>query len=126
MAQISRPKVDVYNSGWGPTPLSPHVNTPVPNDAAPVATPQPPGGSFIVQLQPLARPAPGPQTLIVRLGGVAPGGAVVSFYLLQACHVIAGRSVRPTGALTSYDLVLTPAEIARITDYTKLQVLVAT
>ncbi len=126
MAQISRPKVDVYNSGWGPTPLSPHLNTPAPNDGAPVATPLPTGGTFIVQLQPVAAPAPGPQVLTVRLGGVVPGGAVVSFYLLQAYHVIAGRSVRVTGALTSYDLVLTPAEIARITDYTQLQVLVAT
>jgi len=77
-------------------------------------------------LQGLAWPGPGKQTLTVRLNEVAPEVALVSFFLLQGYHVIAGGSVQPTAAFTNYDLVLTPAQIALITDYTKLQVLVVT
>jgi hypothetical protein len=129
MAQVARPIADVFNSGWSPTPLFPHVNTVTPNDGSPVATPCPPGGYFIVQLKPLAWPAPGgPEVLTVRLNQLGQDVILASFFLLEQIPggtvYVAGGSVQPGPAFISYNLVLTPDQIALITDYTKLQVLV--
>jgi hypothetical protein len=123
MTQVARPVSDVSNSGWGPTPLYPHINTPTPNDASPISCSVPPGGSFQVLLAPMARPITGKHTLTVRLLETPTAGDQVNFALEQGPTgqpLIAFRTVTATLAFTNYDLVLTEDEVDLIADYTKL------
>ena len=116
-----RPVSDVSNVNWGPTPLSPYIGTPAPDDPNPIATPVPPGGQFVVQLSPAARPITGLHTLTVRFDQIGAGANLVTFALLQGNQTIAARSVQPTGAFINYSLVLTEDEVDLISDYTYLR-----
>jgi hypothetical protein len=122
MGQVARPSADVSSSGWSPTPAYSHVNGASPNDGSPVISPVPTGGTFDVQLQPLAWPAAGAQTLTVRFMQTSTDNVMVSFFLMQGNQIITGRSVAPTQTFTNYDIVLSDDEIALIDDYTDLRV----
>jgi hypothetical protein len=122
MPQVARPIADVANSGWTPTPLYTHLNTPTPNDLDPITSPPlPPGASFTVQLDPLARPITGTHTLTVRFRRTEPAIALVTYILLQGEQSIAARSEVATQEFVSYDLILTEPEIDVITDYADLR-----
>jgi hypothetical protein len=125
MTQVTRPASDVSNNNWAPTPLFIHIDAPAPNDFSPISTSVPPGGSFIVQLSPVARPITGRHILTVRLQATDFGAGSVTFSLLQGNQSIATRSVSVTGEFTNYDLILTEQEIDLITDYTNLSLQVS-
>ena len=124
MIQIGIPALaSVVNTGWSPPPVYAQidaVNSPPPDDSY-VACTLPPGGTFEVQIAPLARPITGTHTLRVRLDQVGSNVALVSFFLLQGGQVIAGRSVVPGTTFTTYELTLTEVEVDLITDYTNLR-----
>jgi hypothetical protein len=124
MTQVARPAADVSNSGWSPTPLYAQINTPTPNDGAPIACALPPGGSFEAALAPMARPITGTHTLTVRLQKTDPTVSLVTFSLLQGpepgASLISAQSVVPTQGFVSYNLTLREQEIDLITDYANL------
>jgi hypothetical protein len=125
--QVARPIADVSVTGWSPTPVYPEVNAlnSPPPDYPFVSSDLLAGGTFEVKLNGIALPGNGPQQLIVRFCQTSAAAALVNFTLLQDSQVIASSSVSPTTVFTSYTLLLTPAQVAAITDYTKLRVRVA-
>jgi hypothetical protein len=124
MTQVARPAADVSNSGWSPTPLYAQINTPSPNDGAPISCTLPRGGTFEVALAPMARPITGTHTLTVRFRNTDPTVSLVTFSLLQGpepgASLVSARSVAPTQGFVSYDLTLREQEVDLITDYSKL------
>jgi hypothetical protein len=125
MTQVALPISDVTNVNWSPAPLYEYIGQPEPDDSSPIGTLLPPGGLFIVQLAPLARPITGTHTLTVRVDEIGTHPALLTFALLQGEETIAARSVVPTPNFTDYEIVLTEDEVDLITDYTDLFVLVS-
>ena len=127
MTQAALPVSDVSNSGWSPVPIYAQIDTPSPPDTTWV-TASASGAIFVVQLQPLAPPVAGPQTLTIRARGVAPGVGQVTYFLLQGtalgADIVAARTVQPGPAFDAYDLTLTEQEVDLIVDYTNLRVMV--
>src|SRR5260221_13220849 len=103
MTQLARPNADVVTGGWAPTPLYVQINEPTPDDTNYVSSPSlPTGGTFIDQLDPLARPVTGQHTLTVRMCVSEPVAVIVTFQLLYGCGTIASPFVVITTEFVNY------------------------
>jgi hypothetical protein len=128
MGQVALPNSDISDSGWTPQTVYQQINETVPNDQSYVISAGSPGGdTFQVGLQGLAWPDAGTIQLTIRLCKTDTGNLPVTVTLLQGSTTIATRVLSPTN--TSFEntvIVLTAAEAAAISDYTKLRVQVST
>src|SRR5205823_3493819 len=84
----------------------------------------PQGDAFQVKLTRLACPkTPGDQILTVRLRQTGTDGSA-TFALLQGDQVIGGQAFEPTTSFAPFSMTLTAEQIARISDYADLRVVV--
>jgi hypothetical protein len=126
--QSSVPDADVYSTGFSSTPIYSHINQLLLSSS--VFCNLPPGGDFIVDLQPIAYPGPGTQALTVSLLELGMAGAEVYVLLLEnvasLATFIASMTVLPPATFTDYTLTLTQSQVDLIGDYTALQVQLST
>jgi hypothetical protein len=116
MTQVAKPADDDFAGRWTPTPLWQNLR-----GGAVRSGDLPPNDWFQVQLEKLAWPAAGPEVLRVWVSG--DGTAWVLVELLQGGQVIAWELLMPNGD-TLVTLTLTDGQIAQISDYTDLHVMV--
>lgn len=128
MTQTALPASDVSDGDWTPQPIYPELRKNAPDDSTFVSSSSDPQGDYFeVKLDPLAWPQAGPnpgsQILKVRLQQTGGGAAIpATVMLVQGTTVIAARNYQATAAFAEYDMVLTDAEGAAITNYADLRV----
>jgi hypothetical protein len=135
MPQLSRPQIDISNSGWTAVPApAPGENNPlsdrlndVPNsdNTYVVSSPSPQGDGFEVKLAGLAWPDPNdptPTTLTVRLLDTTGGSTASYVFLLQGGMVIAAWPVTATSSFQDYTFTLGSTVLQQITNYADLRV----